>query len=71
MGSAYFSSYLAKPFYIIFRVERGQQTFLFPINLSEEIVPSAVFYGTVVPVFTYLVVKNLIVNPFLADKKEK
>ena len=53
------------------RVDRGQQTFLFPINLSEEIVPSAVFYGTVAPVVLYLVVKNLIVNPFLAEKKEK
>ena len=44
---------------------------MFPIALSEEIVPSAVFYGTVAPVVIYFIVKNLIVNPFLNEQKEK
>ena len=42
----------------------------FPINLSEEIQPAAIFYGTVVPVAVFWVVKMLIVNPFLKMEKE-
>ncbi|XP_067659298.1 dnaJ homolog subfamily C member 11-like [Haliotis asinina] len=50
---------------------RGTQTFLFPIHLSETLSPSAVFYGTVLPVVAFFVVRNLIVNPFLRQQKEK
>ncbi|ELT99888.1 hypothetical protein CAPTEDRAFT_177367 [Capitella teleta] len=53
------------------RLHRGSQTFLFPIHLSEEIVPQAVFYGTVVPVLLYFGVKVLVVRPFLKDKQEE
>ncbi|XP_050414413.1 dnaJ homolog subfamily C member 11 [Patella vulgata] len=49
---------------------RGNQTFNFPIYLSESLSPSAVFYGTVVPAAVYFVVKKLIVNPFLKQQKE-
>jgi len=42
----------------------------FPINLSEEINQAAIFYGTVIPVAVFWVVKVLIVNPFLKMEKE-
>jgi len=49
---------------------RASQVYNFPINLSEEINPAAIFYGTVVPVAVFWVVKMLIVNPFLKMEKE-
>ena len=50
---------------------RGSQTFLFPIHLSESISPSAIIYGTLVPIAIYFVVKKLIVDPFLKQQKEQ
>lgn len=56
--------------FLIFRLTRASQVYNFPINLSEEINPAAIFYGTVVPVAVFWVVKMLIVNPFLKMEKE-
>ena len=53
------------------RLTRANQVYSFPIALSEEIHPAAIFYGTVVPVFVFWVVKVLIVNPFLKIEKER
>ncbi|KAL8587316.1 hypothetical protein ACOMHN_045563 [Nucella lapillus] len=53
------------------RVYRGSQTFLFPIHLSENLSPSAIMYGTVVPVAAYFIIKKLIVDPFLKQQKEQ
>ncbi|KAI0207079.1 DnaJ-like protein subfamily C member 11 [Lamellibrachia satsuma] len=53
------------------RLNRGSQTYIFPIHLSETIVPSAVFYGTVVPIGVYFAVKILLVNPFMKGQKER
>lgn len=55
---------------LISRLTRASQVYSFPINLSEEINHAAIFYGTVVPVAVYWVVKTLIVNPFLKMEKE-
>lgn len=52
------------------KLTRASQVYSFPINLSEEINHAAIFYGTVVPVAVYWVVKTLIVNPFLKMEKE-
>ena len=54
-----------------FRLYRGNQTFIFPFYLSEEIVPQAILYGTVLPLVAYVVIKALFVNPFLKAEKEK
>jgi len=54
-----------------FRLNRGSQTFVFPIRLSENISPSAIFYGTFVPFAAYFLVKKLIVDPYLRQQKEK
>ncbi|XP_052760863.1 dnaJ homolog subfamily C member 11-like [Mya arenaria] len=53
------------------KMDRGQHTILVPVTLAHEIVPSAVFYGTVAPIVFYVAVKNLIVTPFLAMQKER
>ncbi|XP_059141903.1 dnaJ homolog subfamily C member 11-like [Physella acuta] len=50
---------------------RGQQTFFFPIYLSEGLSPSAVIYGALVPLTAYFVIRKLIVNPILRQQKEK
>jgi len=55
--------------FLYFRVVRASYTFSFPIHLSEEVVPAAVFYGTVVPVLGWLLVKSLIIDPYLAREK--
>lgn len=55
----------------IFRVNRGNQTFGFPIHLAESIAPNAVFYGTFIPIATYFAIKKLVVEPFLRRQKEK
>nr|XP_058958822.1 dnaJ homolog subfamily C member 11-like [Pocillopora verrucosa] len=52
------------------KLTRASQVYNFPINLSEEIQPAAIFYGTVVPVAVFWVVKMLIVNPFVKMEKE-
>ena len=52
-------------------MNRGNQIYMIPIHLADEIVPNAIFYGTFLPVATYFAVKLLIVNPFLKDQKEK
>lgn len=43
---------------------------MFPIHLSSEIMPSAIFYGTVTPVVVYYVVKRLIIDPYVKEKEE-
>lgn len=53
------------------KLTRASQVYNFPINLSTEIQPGAIFYGTVVPVAVFWVVKVLIVNPFLKMEKQK
>ncbi|KAK3594961.1 hypothetical protein CHS0354_019884 [Potamilus streckersoni] len=53
------------------KLNRGQQTFNFPIMLSEQILPSAIFYGTFMPIFAYFVVKKIIINPFLQEQNKK
>ena len=59
------------PFFFFFRVYRGSQTFLFPIHLSESLSPSAIVYGTLIPIATYFVVKKMIIDPFLKQQKEQ
>ncbi|XP_075166625.1 dnaJ homolog subfamily C member 11 [Haematobia irritans] len=52
-----------------FKVVRSQQSYVFPIHLSEEIVPAAVFYATVTPVIVWFFVKKSIIDPMLAERK--
>ncbi len=51
-------------------MHRASQSLMFPIHLSNEIVPSAIFYGTVTPLLAYYVVKKLVIDPYVKNKEE-
>lgn len=53
------------------RFTRSSQSFIFPIHLSEELIPSAVFYATVTPLISWLLIKQLIIEPLNRAKKER
>lgn len=53
------------------RIIRSTQTYLFPIHLSEEIIPAAIFYATVAPLLTYFVVKKTIIDPMNEAAKQR
>uniref|UniRef100_A0A182PVS3 J domain-containing protein n=1 Tax=Anopheles epiroticus TaxID=199890 RepID=A0A182PVS3_9DIPT len=53
------------------KIVRSTQTYLFPIHLSEEIIPAAVFYATVTPLLTYFVLKKMLFDPMNEATKQK
>nr|XP_019548532.2 LOW QUALITY PROTEIN: dnaJ homolog subfamily C member 11 [Aedes albopictus] len=53
------------------KIIRSTQTYLFPIHLSEEIIPAAIFYATVAPLLTYFVVKKTIIDPMNEAAKQR
>ncbi|MCJ8744630.1 hypothetical protein PDJAM_G00120870 [Pangasius djambal] len=53
------------------RLNRASQTYLFPIHLTDQILPSAVFYATVGPLVVYLAVQKLIITPYVHSQKEQ
>uniref|UniRef100_A0A8C1XKU3 DnaJ (Hsp40) homolog, subfamily C, member 11b n=1 Tax=Cyprinus carpio TaxID=7962 RepID=A0A8C1XKU3_CYPCA len=52
-------------------IEVTSQTYLFPIHLTDQILPSAVFYATVGPLAIYLAVQKLIIMPYVRAQKEQ
>ncbi|XP_059622338.1 dnaJ homolog subfamily C member 11 [Phlebotomus argentipes] len=50
---------------------RSTQTFIFPIHLSEEIIPAAVFYATVTPLCVFFVLKRLVIEPMNDEKRQR
>lgn len=53
------------------RLNRANQTYSFPILLCEEIMPSPIFYATVTPMLTWLIVKRLIIDPIKRDETQR
>ncbi|XP_039278518.1 dnaJ homolog subfamily C member 11 isoform X2 [Nilaparvata lugens] len=53
------------------KLVRASQTYFFPIHVCEEIVPSHVFYATVTPLFVYVMVKRLVVDPMMAEQHKR
>ncbi|XP_064641840.1 dnaJ homolog subfamily C member 11-like [Lineus longissimus] len=53
------------------KLNRGNQSFMVPIHLSEEISPSAILYGTIVPLAAFYIIKKLIITPILDQEKER
>lgn len=51
------------------KIIRSNQSYVFPIHLSDEIVPAAVFYASVTPIIAWFVVKKAIMDPMEADRK--
>lgn len=58
-------------FLILYRLTRANQTYVFPIHLCEEVLPSPVFYATVTPLIMYAVLKKLIIDPVAAEQKAR
>uniref|UniRef100_A0A8B9H264 DnaJ (Hsp40) homolog, subfamily C, member 11b n=1 Tax=Astyanax mexicanus TaxID=7994 RepID=A0A8B9H264_ASTMX len=53
------------------RLNRASQTYLFPIHLTDQVLPSAVFYATVGPLVIYFAVQKLIITPYVRAQKEQ
>uniref|UniRef100_A0AAV2M4S1 DnaJ homolog subfamily C member 11 n=1 Tax=Knipowitschia caucasica TaxID=637954 RepID=A0AAV2M4S1_KNICA len=53
------------------KLSRASQTFLFPVHLTDQLLPSAVFYATVGPLLFYLAVHRLVIVPVTQAQKEQ
>lgn len=53
------------------RLIRSTQSYIFPIHLSEDIIPAAVFYATVTPLVAWFVIKKVIIEPMNAEQKQR
>lgn len=53
------------------RFIRSSQSYNFNIQLSEEIIPAALFYATTLPIFGYFVLKKCILEPMDAEKQRQ
>ncbi|XP_069598330.1 dnaJ homolog subfamily C member 11 isoform X1 [Ranitomeya imitator] len=53
------------------KLNRASQTYFFPIHLTDQLLPSAVFYATVGPLIIYVAMHRLIIKPYLKAEKEK
>lgn len=53
------------------RLTRYNQSYNFPILLSEQILPNSIFYGTFVPLLGYYCFKRFVIDRYLKSKKEE
>lgn len=53
------------------RLLRGNQVYNFPIHLCEDVLPSPIFYGTVAPLVAWVLVRRLVVEPYIQQQKAK
>ena len=53
------------------RFIRSSQSYNFNIQLSEEIIPAAIFYATTLPILGYFVLKKCILEPMDAEKQKQ
>ncbi|KAG5838939.1 hypothetical protein ANANG_G00229040 [Anguilla anguilla] len=53
------------------KLNRASQTYFFPIHLTDQLLPSAVFYATVGPLVFYLAIQRLVIKPYLLAQKEQ
>ncbi|EFN68171.1 DnaJ-like protein subfamily C member 11 [Camponotus floridanus] len=53
------------------RLSRASQSYTFPIHLCDEVLPAPVFYATVAPIITWTVIKKLIIDPVVKERKER
>lgn len=58
-------------FVFICRLNRASQTYFFPIHLTDQLLPSAVFYATVGPLVVYFAMHRLVIKPYLRAQKER
>ncbi|PSN53871.1 hypothetical protein C0J52_02423 [Blattella germanica] len=53
------------------KVMRASQIYSFPIHLSEEVIPSPVFYATITPIIVWAVAKKLVIDPIIHKQKQR
>lgn len=53
------------------KVIRSSQSYIFPIHLSEDIVPAALFYATITPLLAWFVIKKTVVEPMNAENRQR
>ncbi|XP_077458069.1 dnaJ homolog subfamily C member 11-like [Stigmatopora argus] len=53
------------------KLARASQTYLFPIHLTDQLLPSAVFYATLGPLLVYMAVHKLVIIPYTRAQKEE
>ncbi|UYV79553.1 DNAJC11 [Cordylochernes scorpioides] len=53
------------------KLHRASQSYVFPIYLSEEILPGAVFYATFVPLLSWYAIKYFVIDPYNERQKKK
>nr|CAG4641554.1 EOG090X03AJ [Eurycercus lamellatus] len=53
------------------KLSRGNQIYNFPIHLCEDVLPSPIFYGTVTPMVAWIIIRRLIVEPYIQQQKAK
>ncbi|XP_071349340.1 dnaJ homolog subfamily C member 11-like isoform X1 [Trachinotus anak] len=53
------------------KLARASQTYLFPVHLTDQLLPSAVFYATVGPLLVYMAVHRLIIIPYTQAQKQE
>ncbi|XP_012518040.1 PREDICTED: dnaJ homolog subfamily C member 11 isoform X1 [Propithecus coquereli] len=53
------------------KLNRASQTYFFPVHLTDQLLPSAVFYATVGPLVIYFAMHRLIIKPYLRAQREK
>ncbi|XP_056651871.1 dnaJ homolog subfamily C member 11 isoform X2 [Monodelphis domestica] len=53
------------------KLNRASQTYFFPIHLTDQLLPSAIFYATVGPLVVYFAMHRLVIKPYLRAQKEK
>ncbi|KAF7656579.1 hypothetical protein LDENG_00039050 [Lucifuga dentata] len=53
------------------KLSRASQTYLFPVHLTDQLLPSAVFYATAGPLLVYMVFHRLIIIPYTQAQKEQ
>ena len=60
-----------KSSFFLGRLLRGNQVYNFPIHLCEDVLPSPIFYGTVAPLVAWVLVRRLVVEPYIQQQKAK
>nr|SVE70323.1 EOG090X03AJ [Daphnia similis]SVE70947.1 EOG090X03AJ [Daphnia similis]SVE72210.1 EOG090X03AJ [Daphnia similis] len=53
------------------KLSRGNQIYNFPIHLCHEVLPSPIFYGTVTPMVAWIIIRRVVVEPYMQQQKVK
>ncbi|KAG0444493.1 hypothetical protein HPB47_013733 [Ixodes persulcatus] len=53
------------------KLNRASQTYVFPILLSEEPLPSAIFYGTITPLVGWYILQTFVIVPYTERQKRR